>query len=235
MGLVRTLFRGVKKYAAPVLPLVVTPVALGAAVSAGALVFFFNLADDIREQDGVWQFDHDGLLLAESLRTPERTALMRTVSDLARPDVMTHIGLYSALIAWRSAKYRPEAVLMAVTLGGGGVLIGVIKYRYSRGRPRLVEALAHEGTFSFPSGHSFISLCFYGVVASWLMRRFPSLAQRILILTGTTGGITLIGASRVYLGVHYPSDVLAGYAAAVPWLTACLVAYRQYEKRIDSM
>jgi undecaprenyl-diphosphatase len=233
MGLVGVLFRGVKKHASSVLPLIVTPVALGAAVSAGALAFFFNLADDIREQDGVWQFDHDGLLLAESMRTPTRTALMRTVSALARPEVMTQIGMCSTIIAWRSRRYRPEAVLMAVTLGGGGILIGLIKYRYSRGRPRVVEALAHEDTFSFPSGHSFISLCFYGVLAAWLMRRFPALGQRLLIVLGTTSGVTLIGTSRVYLGVHYPSDVLAGYAAAVPWLTACLVAYRQYEKRTD--
>lgn len=68
-------------------------------------------------------------------------------------------------------------------------------------------------------------------MASWWMRRYPRLADRIAVGFVTINAVTLIGASRVYLGVHYPSDVLAGYAAAIPWLTACLTAYNQYERR----
>jgi undecaprenyl-diphosphatase len=223
--------RRARKVVGPLLPVIITPVALGAALSTGALVFFFNLADDIREQDGVWRFDHDGLNLAHSLRTPSRTALMRLTSNLARPDVMSGLGLLSILIAWRSKRYRPEGVLMAVTLSGGGAIIGAIKYRYGRERPSLIEQLAREETFSFPSGHAFIALSFYGTVASWAMKGRP-LHQRIAIGALVTHFIGLVGASRVYLGVHYPSDVLAGYAAAVPWLTACLTAYGQYMKRV---
>jgi undecaprenyl-diphosphatase len=215
----------------PLLEVAVTPVALGAAVSAGAMALFFNIADDIRGQDGVWRFDHDGLNLAKSLRTPNRTAIMRTVSDLARPDIMSALGAASMMIAWRSKKWRNEAVLMAVVLSGGGAIIGTIKYRVGRQRPSLIEALATEETFSFPSGHSFISLCFYGTLAYWWMKGKP-LKQRIGIGILATKFIALIGASRVYLGVHYPSDVLAGYAAGFPWLTACLVGYENYERRV---
>lgn len=219
------------KYVKPLVEVVVTPVALGAAVSAGALAFFFDLADDIRSQDGVWRFDHDGLNLAESLRTPRRTALMRVVSDLARPDIMSVLGLGSIVVAWRSEKYRNEGTLMAIVLTGGGALIGTIKYRYARERPDLVESLAVEETFSFPSGHSFIALCFYGTLAYWAMKGKPWY-ERLGIGVVATKFIALIGASRVYLGVHYPSDVLAGYAAAFPWLTACLAAYENYERRL---
>ncbi len=123
-------------------------------------------------------------------------------------------------------------MLLAVTLAGGGGIIGIIKHNFARERPTLIEALAKEGTFSFPSGHSFISLCFYGIIASWWMRTHTHLSERFLIATASGSAIALIGASRVYLGVHYPSDVLAGYSAAVPWLTACLQAYNQYEKRV---
>jgi undecaprenyl-diphosphatase len=195
------------------------------------MALFFNIADDIRGQDGVWRFDHDGLNLAKSLRTPNRTAIMRTVSDLARPDIMSALGAASMMIAWRSKKWRNEAVLMAVVLSGGGAIIGTIKYRVGRQRPSLIEALATEETFSFPSGHSFISLCFYGTLAYWWMKGKP-LKQRIGIGILATKFIALIGASRVYLGVHYPSDVLAGYAAGFPWLTACLVGYENYERRV---
>jgi membrane-associated phospholipid phosphatase len=222
----------VRKYVAPVLPFVLTPVAVGAGLSAGALALFFNIADDVREQDGVWRFDHDGLRLALSLRNPRRTALMRTVSAFARPDVMTGIGLLSLVLSSRSPAHRSKGVTLAVALAGGGGIIGVIKHNFARERPTLIEALASEATFSFPSGHSFIALCFYGILASWWMRVHPHWSERFLIATTSTGAIALIGASRVYLGVHYPSDVLAGYAAAVPWLTACLTANVQYEKRV---
>lgn len=221
-----------RKYVAPVLPFVATPIALGAGLSAGALALFFNIADDIRGQEGVWRFDHDGLHLALALRTPRRTAVMKTVSALARPDVMSGIGLVSLIISWRSPVHRSKGVLLAVALSGGGSIIGGMKHRFARERPTIIEALAKEGTFSFPSGHAFISLCFYGILASWWMRTHPRLLNRFAIALISGKFITLIGASRVYLGVHYPSDVMAGYAAAVPWLTACLIAYNQYEKRV---
>ncbi len=222
--------RALGRRAQALIEVVVTPVALGAALSTGAVVFFFHVADDIRGQDGVWRFDHDGLNLARSLRTRERTALARTLSDLARPDIMSALGMASILVAWRSTRWRSEAILMAFTLGGGGAIIGMTKYRYARQRPTLIEALATEETFSFPSGHSFGALCFYGTLAYWWIKSRQSLSERILIGLGALQFIAAIGASRVYLGVHYPSDVLAGYAAATPWLTACLIAYEKYER-----
>lgn len=221
-----------RKYVAPLLPALITPVALGAAVSAGALAFFFHLADDIRQQDGVWRFDHDGLRLGLKLRTPQRTTLMRTASAFARPDLMSALGLAALAGGYFVPRQRAKGILLAVTLAGGGAIIGGIKLRFGRERPTLIEALAKEGTFSFPSGHSFISLCFYGVLAYWYGRDRRDPLRRAVVGTATTSAILLIGGSRVYLGVHYPSDVLAGYAAAVPWLTACLAAYNRYERRL---
>ncbi len=202
-------------------------------MSAAALALFFNIADDIREDEGVWRFDHDGLKLGLALRNPRRTFLMNTASALARPDIMTGVGFFALLGAWQIPKYRPQCLLLAVSLTGGGIMIGGMKTRYGRARPTLIEALASEGTFSFPSGHSFISLCFYGILTYWWFRTTTDFFKRVAVLLASGSGIALIGASRVYLGVHYPSDVLAGYAAAVPWLTACLTAYHQYEKRVQ--
>ena len=224
-----------RKYVTPVLPALITPVAIGAGLSAGALALFLRLADDIRDTDGVWHFDHDGLRLGLKLRNPRRTILMRGASDLCRPDVMSGLGVAALGVAYFVPRARPKATLLAVTLAGGGAIIGGIKARFARERPSLVEALAKEGTFSFPSGHSFISLCFYGVLAFWWIRSRPDLVRRTVVGTASASWILLIGSSRVYLGVHYPSDVLAGYAAAIPWLTACLTAYHQYEKRLEPL
>ncbi len=228
----RGIGKNLRKYVAPALPIIVTPVAIGAGLSAAALALFLNLADDVRQQDGVWRFDHDGLKLGLSLRNPRRTMVMNTASALARPDIMTGIGFLAVIGAWQIPKLRPQCILLAVSLTGGGIMIGVMKTRYERARPSLIEALAREGTFSFPSGHSFISLCFYGILTYWWLRSRRSWLQRVVTVIVSGFGILLVGASRVYIGVHYPSDVLAGYAAAVPWLTACLTAYHQYERRV---
>ena len=228
----RAIGKNIRKYVAPALPVIVTPVALGAAFSAAALALFFNIADEVREDEGVWRFDHDGLELGLALRTPRRTALMQTASALARPDFMTGIGLLAILGAWRLPKYRPQCTLLAVSLTGGGIMIGGMKTKYERSRPTLIDTLAKEGTFSFPSGHSFIAFCFYGILTYWWFRARKDFWERSVVLGAAGSGIALIGASRVYLGVHYPSDVLAGYAAAVPWLTACLTAYNQYERHV---
>lgn len=228
----RRMGRTARKYVAPVLPALITPMAIGAGLSAGALTLFFHIADDVRDTDGVWHFDHDGLHLAHSLRTPRRTLLMRGASALARPDVMSGLGIVAIAISRLSPALQPKGILLAITLTGGGGIIGGIKHRFARERPSVIEALAKEGTFSFPSGHAFISLCFYGVLASWWVRSRTDWFRRSVVSVAAANGILLIGASRVYLGVHYPSDVLAGYAAAIPWLTACLSAYSRYEKRI---
>jgi undecaprenyl-diphosphatase len=226
-----------KKFVAKVLPFVITPVAIGAGVTVGAIYFFNRLARDVRgrEKDGLWQFDQSGLELALRLRTPRRTTVMQSISHLARPDAMTWVGVGSMLVALLVPKVRPRAILLSVALAGGGMMIGTIKYRYARVRPTLIEALTTEGTFSFPSGHSFIAVVLYGILAYWAMQRYRSPWERLMILGATLKMILLIGASRVYLGVHYPSDVLAGYAAATPWLTACLISYHQFETRNEPL
>ena len=232
VGAGRMIGRKARKYAASALPFIVTPVAIGAGLSAGAMALFFNIADDVRGQEGVSHFDHDGLRLALAVRTPQRTAIMKAASASARPDVMSVLGAVILLTTWKT-KFRAKGLLMGIALSGGGAMIGLMKQRYGRERQTLIEALVREGTFSFPSGHAFISLTFYGLLAGfWLQSKRP-FAEKATVCLTSTGATLIIGASRVYLGAHYPSDVLAGYAAAVPWLTACLIANDQYEKRVE--
>ncbi len=228
----RAVGRRARTYAASAAPFIVTPVALGAGLSAGAMALFFNIADDVRGTEGVTRFDHDGLRLALALRTPRRTSIMRFASNSARPDVMSYIGALALALTWRTS-HRPKGVLLAVALSGGAGLIGLMKQRYGRERQTLIEALVREGTFSFPSGHAFISLTFYGLISGVHLRSDRSFAEKTAVCITSAGTTLLIGSSRVYLGAHYPSDVLAGYAAAVPWLTALLIANSQYEDRVE--
>lgn len=102
--------------------------------------------------------------------------------------------------------------------GGGLALIVVLKAFFHRPRP--LEIFNNLG-YSFPSGHSFFSLTIYGFMAYWLTCKAPR-ARRLKAWSLAVAGALLVGFSRVFLGEHYPSDVAAGYAVAVPWLWGCL-------------
>ncbi len=114
--------------------------------------------------------------------------------------------------------HRPRAAaLLAITMAGVASLDLVLKHAFHRVRP-----VAFFGTspssYSFPSGHALGSLCFYGALAAILSTRVAGRRARLCIWTIAILLVGMIGFSRVYLGVHYPSDVIAGYCAAIVWV-----------------
>jgi undecaprenyl-diphosphatase len=102
------------------------------------------------------------------------------------------------------------------------VLDLALKYIYHRTRPTAYFGMAPH-SYSFPSGHALCSFCFYGVMAGLLNARIKSLAWRLLIWLAAVALVIAIGLSRIYLGVHYPSDVVAGYLAATVWVGTVIV------------
>ena len=121
---------------------------------------------------------------------------------------------------------RRQWILLAgwlAAFAGGGLLDAALKLAIRRPRPPYAAAFLHHYTWSFPSGHAMVSLIAYGmlaylVVVLWTNRR----STRISIVLGAGLLIVAIGFSRLYLGVHYFSDVVGGYAAGVLWLSACV-------------
>jgi undecaprenyl-diphosphatase len=116
-------------------------------------------------------------------------------------------------------RWKRAAILFVITLAGALVLDGTLKLIFHRPRP----PAAFFGTplpdsYSFPSGHALFSVCFFGVLAELASARVKSRASRVAIWMAAVVLAFVIGLSRVYLGVHYPSDVIAGYAAAVVWV-----------------
>jgi len=103
----------------------------------------------------------------------------------------------------------------------------VLKLSFHRGRPDPFFNLATPGSYAFPSGHALFALCFYGVMAQIWSDSRRSRELRWMIWSAAVCLIGLIGLSRIYLGVHYPSDVLAGYAAAIVWISAVTMLVRR--------
>jgi undecaprenyl-diphosphatase len=109
-----------------------------------------------------------------------------------------------------------------VAMTGSLVLDVALKYIYHRTRPTAYFGTAPH-SYSFPSGHALCSFCFYGVLAGLLSARTKPLAWRLFIWFAAATLVIAIGLSRIYLGVHYPSDVVAGYLAAAVWVGTIIV------------
>jgi undecaprenyl-diphosphatase len=116
---------------------------------------------------------------------------------------------------------RRESASVAVCLGGAAFLNWALKHFFVRARPDLFRVISETG-YSFPSGHAMVSLCFYGMLAYVLGRRLAKRWQRLTLYALTGCLVMIIGFSRIYLGVHYPSDVAAGYIAGGTWLAFCV-------------
>lgn len=182
---------------------------------------FSELADEIHDQETI-EFDAPLLHFARSLAssTVDPIVLFITQLGYAHGVIPFDIALVLALALRR---WFREATFAVVALGGSGLLNVATKQLFARERPTLWESIAPEVTYSFPSGHAMGSatLACVLVLLAWHTRwRWPVLVTAVAFTVA-------VGFSRVYLGVHYPSDILAGWAAASAWTAAVfLVAFR---------
>jgi undecaprenyl-diphosphatase len=191
--------------------------------TALALILFVWLARETTRGDAL-RLDAPIRDAVHARSSPPLTVMMRGLSLIGSEAGLVPLG---ALLVWWlvAAKRRRAAVVFAVTALGGEALSQILKLLFHRLRPEPFFELASPVTHSFPSGHAMVSCCFFSVLAAILAARQPSRLKRVSIFAAAAIVVALIGFSRVYLGFHYPTDVLAGYAAAVVWLAAVLTAY----------
>jgi undecaprenyl-diphosphatase len=212
------------------------PTLLLLGVIAGGLWGFFELADEVMEGE-THRLD-ESLLLA-----------MRTAGDAADPigpgwleeagRDFTALGGVSVLtfITVMSCSYlllagKPHAALYLLVAVGVGVLISNgLKAGFERPRPELVPHGSIVHTASFPSGHSMLSAVTYLTLGALLARIQPRRRLKVFLLATAMLLALLVGASRVYLGVHWPTDVLAGWTAGAVWASLCWLAAIRLQQR----
>jgi undecaprenyl-diphosphatase len=127
-------------------------------------------------------------------------------------------------------KYRAVVLLLAATLGGL-LLSTLLKESFDRPRPNVVPYLSHVATSSFPSGHSLNSAVVYLTLGSLLAALVRQRRLKFYFLSVAVLLTLLVGISRVYMGVHYPTDVLAGWLAGLSWALACSLVARRLRQR----
>ncbi len=194
---------------------------IGTVSLAACLVILLGLSKLFQE---VWEkeaFSVDTTLLLQIHRwtNPVLDQVMLGLTQLGNPSFI--IGLVIGSLAWLWWKQkRTEAQLFAIAALGALVLNVGLKLFFAKPRPALWNYLITEQSFSFPSGHALGSMVIYGFLAYLLANQFPKFS--LLIYIAAVGLIVAIGLSRLYLGVHWPTDVLAGYAVGFLWLITCI-------------
>lgn len=146
----------------------------------------------------------------------------RDVTGLGGTFVLTAITFCAALYLWLTGRQR-VALLLVVAIGGGTLLSNVLKLGFDRARPDIVPHAMRVYTASFPSSHAMMSAITYLTLGALLARIHVTLRVKLFFLILAIVLTVLIGVSRVYLGVHWPSDVLAGWCIGAAW--ACLCWY----------
>ena len=162
---------------------------------------------------------------------PILTTVMIAASTIGKPAVLWIFALMIAAVFWRSGR-KPAAETIVITLVGAFILEGLLKLLFHRKRPEAYFGYTLPSTYSFPSGHAIFSVCFFGVLALVLSPLLRSASARVLLWFTALASAAIIGVSRVYLGVHYPTDVISGYLTASVWVFAVAESNRPRRSRV---
>jgi undecaprenyl-diphosphatase len=194
-------------------------IVISLAVAVLALFLFAWLGNEVLEGD-TQHFDQAVRNWVHQYASAGMTRTMTAISLLGYNILILEMLIAFAVFAW--LRWRRAAVWLAVAMAGALALDTALKFAYHRTRPSAFFGVAPH-SYSFPSGHALCSFCFYGVMAGLLSKRTKALSWRIVIWTVAAILVIAIGLSRIYLGVHYPSDVIAGYLAATVWVGTVIV------------
>jgi len=208
------------------------PVGLGLFVilaMIGLLLWGFAvLADEFSEKGRLAQMDTAVLGWLQTHGSESGERVFEFVSWLGAP-VMFAVDI--AVAGWLAFHRSWRSFALWVTaIAGGAALDEILKLSFQRARPSVASEFIHSGSWSFPSGHAMNSLVGYSMLAYLLREHIANPRARASIAVAATLLIAAIGFSRLYLGVHYLSDVTAGYLAGGAWVLACVTA-EQYTRK----
>jgi undecaprenyl-diphosphatase len=202
---------------------------IGAIILSGASWIFGKVAEDVVTGDPLTVLDKEFSVWLHLHATQTLTEAMKFISLLASWPVVTGICLFLAsYFAWKRSLY-PLVVLM-LTIPVGMLMNGMLKIAFHRSRPVWDDPILIIGSFGFPSGHAMAATLLYGFLAVFVVRKVQVWRWRVLAVLSAALLAALIGFSRLYLGVHYLSDVLAGMAAGSAWLALCLIAVGTFRR-----
>jgi membrane protein DedA with SNARE-associated domain/membrane-associated phospholipid phosphatase len=203
---------------------------VGLLTAAGSLWLFGGLAEDLLTGDPIVRFDRtlDDYLHAHA--TPPLTTFFLIVTALGSIEVIVLLGVIVAAFLALGQRWLILGSWLAA-VAGSAVLNHLLKGLFQRPRPYFEHPLLIETSYSFPSGHAMESFVVYGMLAYFVVLALRTWESRVGVVLGAALLVVLIGFSRMYLGVHYFSDVIAGYAAGGVWLSALITGVETLRRR----
>ncbi len=195
------------------------------AIGVGATAVFGWLADEVLEAEFAG-FNRAVLLAIHRHATPTLDQLALAASWLGSGLGLVLLTVALAVLFVRARKVV-DAWILVVAIIGGWLLSATLKLAFHQERPRLFPHLESAANFSFPSGHSLASFVYWGFLATWLILQEPRQLWRWIVGLVCLGVASAVAVSRLYIGVHWPTDVVAGMLVAVVWLS-WLFAGRQW-------
>jgi undecaprenyl-diphosphatase len=200
----------------------VTEVVVGVLAIIASLSLLLHFFDEV-----LFTYDSTIIHWVYSFRGNEMTGFMKFVTFFGG-EIFITVGIILFFLAI-VRKHKISAFNFAFVLIFGVILNFLLKDIFQRARPNFMP-LAHESSYSFPSGHTMNSFIFYACITYFIFRNTKNRTVKLLTLTGFFLIVLLIGFSRIYLGVHYPSDVTAGYISGILWFGLVLVVEKTARK-----
>lgn len=210
--------------------------AVGLYLTVGLLVcvllacLFASLADEVFEPGGLTALDREVMNLVHGYQTSERTALARAVTALGDFHLLIPATIGSAIVLWIRGRHV-AAILFAGAVLEGWLLDFVLKILFHRSRPDLWPALVTQGTPSFPSGHATMATLFWGGFVAVIFHIDRRRRVRMVALLTAISLILAVSATRVYLGAHWVTDVVAGMFLGLFWVTVCATGTEYLARR----
>lgn len=199
----------------------------GAIALIGASWLFGGISEDVLSGDPLTVVDQYVAEWFNAHATPVVTGAMLLISDLhGVTAITTYVALLALYLLWKRDWYW--LLCLGMSVPGGMLLNELMKHAFQRVRPILDAPLLTLSSFSFPSGHVAGTALLYGLLGTMLASRIHAWRWRVRIVICELALVAMVALSRLYLGVHYLSDVLAAFAEAVAWLALCLMATNTY-------
>ena len=206
---------------------------LSVLILVAATWAFGALAEDVVTGDRITIIDARFSAWLHNHGTQSLTKLMLLVSDVH--ETVPVLAATAALCVYLWARrLRVWVLTFALTVGGGSLLNVLLKHLFHRPRPLFDNPIVLLKTYSFPSGHTIMATVFYGTVCVLIWSRVGDWKWRIAASVASIALILLVAFSRIYLGAHYLSDVVAAMLEGVAWITSCILAIRLSRPRRDS-
>ncbi|WP_161798209.1 phosphatase PAP2 family protein [Aneurinibacillus tyrosinisolvens] len=182
-----------------------------------AAAICFSIVAGLVSTHEIARFDNIVISFIQGYESPALTKVMKLFTFIGSTSFVAILSVVVLIFLYKVLHHRLELLLFIIVIAGTAILNQALKFSFHRERPTL-HRLIEETGYSFPSGHSMEAFAMYGVLAFLVWRHIPARAGRTIIIVISTLMILAIGISRIYLGVHYPSDIIGGYFVSGFWL-----------------